>query len=256
MTAQTEARYAIVTGGGRGIGRGIALELARQGFAGVAIADLRKENAESVAAELSAAGCRGLAIATDLTDHAQAQQAVAQAIQAFAKIHVLVNNAGWDRVEPFLDNTPETWERIININFKAQLFVSRTLLPHMIERGGGRIVNIASDAGRVGSMGEAVYSGMKGAVIAFSKSLAREMARYKITVNVVCPGLTETPLMEEIRGTSEWSTRVMDSITKTIPLRRLGQPADIAAAVAFFASPAAEYVTGQTISVSGGLTMC
>lgn len=256
MSTTAETRYAIVTGAGRGIGRGIALELARQGFAGVAVADLRKENAEAVAAELTASGCRGLAIEADLSDHAQAQAAVARTIQEFGRVHVLVNNAGWDRVEPFMENTPEIWEKIININFKAQLFVSRALLPHLIERGGGRIVNIASDAARVGSMGEAVYSGMKGAVIAFSKSLAREMARYKITVNVVCPGLTETPLMEEIRATSEWSGKVMDSITRTIPLRRLGQPADIAGAVAYFASPAAEYVTGQTISVSGGLTMC
>lgn len=256
MNAAGDARFAVVTGAGRGIGRGIALELARQGFAGVAVVDLLGSNADSVAAELSGAGCRALAIQADLTDQAQAGDAVAKAVGEFGRIHALVNNAGWDRVEPFLESSPETWEKIININFKAQLYVSRALLPHLIERGGGRIINIASDAGRVGSMGEAVYSGMKGAVISFSKSLAREMARHRITVNVVCPGLTETPLMEEIRGTSEWSSRVMESITRSIPLRRLGQPADIAAAVAFFASPAAEYITGQTISVSGGLTMC
>lgn len=251
-----EKRFAVVTGAGRGIGKGIALELARQGMGGIAIVDLTKENAEAVAQELTAMGCRGVAVQADLTSADQVQAAVARSIAELGRVDVLVNNAGWDRVEPFLENSAETWEKIININFKAQLFVSRVMLPHMIERGGGRIVNIASDAGRVGSMGEAVYSGMKGAVIAFSKSLAREMARYKITVNVVCPGLTETPLMEEIRATSEWSSRVMESITRTIPLRRLGQPSDIAAAVAFFASPAAEYITGQTISVSGGLTMC
>ena len=256
MTTQVFPRFALVTGGGRGIGRGIALELARQGCTGLAIADLRKGDAQEVAKELDACGCRGIAVEADLTSNEQAQHVVAHALREFGQLDVLVNNAGWDRVEPFLENTPETWEKIIDTNFKAQMYVSRAILPHMVERGCGRIINIASDAGRVGSMGEAVYSGMKGAMIAFSKSLAREVARHKITVNVVCPGLTETPLMEEIRASSEWATRVMDSITRSIPLRRLGQPSDIAAAVAFFASPAAEYVTGQTISVSGGLTMC
>jgi 2-hydroxycyclohexanecarboxyl-CoA dehydrogenase len=256
MISQMLPRFALVTGGGRGIGRGIALELARQGCSGVAIADLRRQDAQNAAQELEAAGCRSLAVEADLTSSDQAQRAVGNALQEFGQLDILVNNAGWDRVEPFLENTPETWEKIIDTNFRAQMYVSRAVLPHMIERGSGRIVNIASDAGRVGSMGEAVYSGMKGAVIAFSKSLARELARHKITVNIVCPGLTETPLMEEIRNTSDWATRVMDSITKSIPLRRLGQPSDVAAAVAFFASPAAEYITGQTISVSGGLTMC
>ncbi len=155
----------------------------------------------------------------------------------------------------FLDTAEETWDKIIAINFKSVLYVCKAALPHMVKRGSGRVISIASDAGRVGSTGESVYAGTKGAIIAFSKTLAREMARYQITVNVVCPGLTETPLLEGIRQQSEKTARVIEAVTRAIPLGRVGQPEDIAGAVAFLASPAAGFITGQTLSVSGGLTM-
>jgi len=248
-------KSAIVTGGGRGIGRAIALALARQGCQ-VAVLDLLEENAKSVKQEIEALGTRGLALRVDLTQCAEVQEAVGKVLAEFGQLDILVNNAGWDKLEPFLESDPETWEKIIAINFKTVLYTCRAVLPHMVARGGGKVINIGSDAGRVGSTGEAVYAGMKGGVIAFSKSLAREMARHRITVNAVCPGLTETPLLQEVRATSEKAGKIIDAVTRAIPLGRVGAPEDIAAAVAFLASPAADYVTGQTLSVSGGLTMC
>lgn len=248
------ARTAVVTGAGRGIGRAIALALARQGCQ-VAILDLLEDNARSVQKEIEALGNRALALRVDLTQQSQVEQAVAKVLAEFGQIDILVNNAGWDKLEPFLDSEPATWEKILAINFKSVLYTAKAILPHMVSRGSGKVVSIASDAGRGGSTGEAVYAATKGAIIAFSKSLAREMARYKINVNVVCPGLTETPLLQEVRDTSEKAHKVVDAITRAIPLGRVGAPEDIANAVAFLASPAADYITGQTLSVSGGLTM-
>jgi 2-hydroxycyclohexanecarboxyl-CoA dehydrogenase len=247
-------KSALVTGGGRGIGRAIALGLAEQG-AQVAVLDILTENAESVRREIEALGVKGLALGADLTRRAQVTLAVEEVLGQWEQIDILVNNAGWDKLEPFLESEEETWDRIIGINFKAILYVSKVVLPHMVARGTGKVINIASDAGRVGSMGEAVYAGTKGAIIAFSKTLAREMARHRITVNVVCPGLTETPLLQGIRQQSPKSERVIDAVTRAIPLGRVGQPEDVAGAVVYLASPAADYVTGQTLSVSGGLTM-
>jgi len=249
-----DGRSAIVTGGGRGIGRAIALALARQGCH-VAILDLIEENAQSVKKEVEALGRRALALRVDLTQQSQVEQAVAKVLAEFGQIDILVNNAGWDKLEPFLESQPETWEKIIAINLKSVLYTAKAILPHMVSRGSGKVVSIGSDAGRGGSTGEAVYAATKGAIIAFSKSLAREMARYKINVNVVCPGLTETPLLQEVRDTSEKAHKIVDAITRAIPLGRVGTPEDIANAVAFLASPAADYITGQTLSVSGGLTM-
>ncbi len=247
-------KTALVTGGGRGIGRAIALGLAGEG-AQVAVVDILKDNAESVRREIEACGVKGLALGADLTRRAEVTRAVEEAVVQWGQLDVLVNNAGWDKLEPFLDSEEETWDRIIGINFKAMLYVCKAVLPHMVQRGAGKVINIASDAGRVGSMGEAVYAGTKGAIIAFSKTLAREMARHRITVNVVCPGLTETPLLQGIRQQSPKSERVIDAVTRAIPLGRVGQPEDVAGAVVYLASPAADYVTGQTLSVSGGLTM-
>jgi len=245
---------ALVTGAARGIGRAIALALAAEG-AHVGVLDIDADGAARVAAEVGARGVKGLPLAADLTRRADVHRAVEEAIGAFGHVGVLVNNAGWDRMQLFLESDEETWDRIIALNFKGVLYACRAVLPHMVGRGAGRVINIASDAGRVGSTGEAVYAGTKGAVIAFSKTLAREVARSGVTVNVVCPGLTDTPLLEGMRRESPRNEKVIEAVTRAIPLGRLGTPDDVAGAVVYFASPAAAYVTGQTLSVSGGLTM-
>ena len=247
-------KTALVTGGGRGIGRAIALGLAQEG-AQVAVLDILADNAAAVAREIEATGVKALALPADLTKRAQVDRAVADTLAQFGQIDILVNNAGWDRMEMFLDSEEETWDKIIAINFKGLLYVCKAALPSMVARGQGKVISIASDAGRAGSTGEAVYAGTKGAIIAFSKTLAREMARHKITVNVVCPGLTETPLLQGIREQSPKTEKVIEAVTRAIPLGRVGQPEDIAGAVVYLASPAADFVTGQTLSVSGGLTM-
>jgi 2-hydroxycyclohexanecarboxyl-CoA dehydrogenase len=246
-----DGKNALVTGAGRGIGRAIALALARDG-AQVAIADVDGASAARVAAETAALGRRAVAIAVDLTRRTEVEAMVARAVQELGSVDILVNNAGWDKVAPFLESDEDTWDRIIALNFKGVLYTCRAAVPGMVARGGGRVVNIGSDAGRGGSYGQAVYSGTKGAVIAFSKTLARELAKSKIAVNVVCPGLTETHLLQECR---ERMPKVMDAVTRAIPWGRVGAPEEVAEAVAFLASPAAEYITGQTLSVSGGLTM-
>ena len=251
----SEERAAVVTGAGRGIGRAISLALAQSGYR-VALLDILADNARAVQKEVESLGREALPIGVDLTRRSDVEAAINQALGRFGQIHTLVNNAGWDKVQPFLENEESTWERIIAINYKAILYTCKALLPHMVARGSGKVINIASDAGRVGSTGEAVYAGAKGAVISFSKALAREMARSKITVNVVCPGVTETPLLQEIRESSEKAHKVLDAVTRAIPLGRAGTPEDVAAAVAFLASPQADFITGQTISVNGGLTMC
>jgi len=247
-------KTALVTGGGRGIGRAIALGLAQEG-AQVAVLDILADNAAAVAREIEATGVKALALPADLTKRVQVDRAIADTLAQFGQIDVLVNNAGWDRMEMFLDSEEETWDKIIAINFKGLLYVCKAALPSMVARGQGKVISIASDAGRAGSTGEAVYAGTKGAIIAFSKTLAREMARHKITVNVVCPGLTETPLLQGIREQSPKTEKVIEAVTRAIPLGRVGQPEDIAGAVVYLASPAADFVTGQTLSVSGGLTM-
>jgi 2-hydroxycyclohexanecarboxyl-CoA dehydrogenase len=247
-------KTALVTGGGRGIGRCIALALAREG-AQLAIADLIAENAEAVKSEIKAMGGNAIACQVDLTKKQEVERTVQTALEQFGQINILVNSAGWDRLEPFIESSEETWERIIAVNFKSVLHTTKAVLPHMISRESGKIVNISSDAGRVGSSWEAVYSGAKGAVIAFSKTLAREVARYNINVNVVCPGLTDTPLLEAVRSQSPQTAKLIDAVTKATPFRRVAKPEEIADAVVFFASPSADFVTGQTLSVSGGLTM-
>ena len=247
-------KTALVTGGGRGIGRAIALGLAQEG-AQVAVLDILSGNAAAVVREIEATGVKALALPADLTKRVQVDRAIADTLAQFGQIDVLVNNAGWDRMEMFLDSEEETWDKIIAINFKGMLYVCKAALPSMVARGQGKVISIASDAGRAGSTGEAVYAGTKGAIIAFSKTLAREMARHKITVNVVCPGLTETPLLQGIREQSPKTEKVIEAVTRAIPLGRVGQPEDIAGAVVYLASPAADFVTGQTLSVSGGLTM-
>lgn len=246
-------KVAIVTGAAQGIGLGIARRLV-QGGARVAIADRNRAGAESAAAELSrdGGGREAFAVEVDVTSRPSVDAMVQAVLGRAGRIDVLVNNAGWDKVEPFLQSQESTWDRILAINLKGVLHCCHAVLPKMIEAGGGRVIHIASDAGRVGSTGEAVYSAAKGGVIAFTKTLAREMARHGITVNCVCPGPADTPLFAEI---SAGNPRLGESLQKAIPLRRLAQPGDIGAAVAFLATDEAGYITGQTLSVSGGLTM-
>lgn len=241
----------IVTGGASGIGRATSELLARRG-AKVIIGDIDKAGG---AATQEAARGEGLSVdyfPLDLTDAASAEAFVAAAGEA-SRIDGLVNAAGWDKVEPFLDNTPELWERLIAINLLGPIRLTRLVLPQMIEAKAGKIVNISSDAGRVGSMGETVYSATKGGIIAFTKSLAREVARYKINVNCVAPGPTDTPLLQS--QTSEWANKIKDGMVSAIPFRRLAKPDEIAEAIAFFLGGGSDYVTGQVLSVSGGLTM-
>ena len=247
-------RVAMVTGGARGIGAAISRALALVG-ADVLIADLRHDDAQATACRLQKeTGRRMEAHAADVTRVEDMQAAARAAVERFGGLDILVNNAGWDRLMPFLKSTPDLWERIIAINYRGVLNSCYAVLPHLRARGRGAIVNISSDSARVGSLGEAVYSGAKAAVVAFSKTLAREHARDGIRVNVVCPGLVDTPLLEEIKG-EEFGGKILGAVTGAIPLKRLGQPADIAPVVAFLASDAAGYITGQVISVNGGLTM-
>ncbi|HWO40225.1 MAG TPA: glucose 1-dehydrogenase [Candidatus Eisenbacteria bacterium] len=250
-----KGKTAIVTGGASGIGRATVMALALEG-AQVAVADIATENAEKARDAASDCGF-GSAIAcpVDLTRRCEVERMVGNVLDEFGQIDILVNCAGWDRLEPFIESDEETWDKIIAINFKSVLYTTKAVLPHMISRASGKIVNIASDAGRVGSSWEAVYSGAKGAVIAFSKTLARETARFHINVNVVCPGLTDTPLLQSVRAQSEQTRKIVDAVIKATPFRRAAQPEEIAAMVLFLASRDADFVTGQTISVSGGLTM-
>jgi 2-hydroxycyclohexanecarboxyl-CoA dehydrogenase len=231
------------------MGRAIAERLAAEG-ARVAVTDVDRATAEDTAASLGPPAC---AAQLDVTSPASVASAVEKASGILGPVDVLVNNAGWDHMAPFLETDPELWDRIIDINLKGPLNCARAILPGMVERRSGRVVNISSDAGRVGSTGEAVYSAAKAGIVGFTKTLAREMARFRITVNVVCPGPTDTPLLDDLLG--QGNERLIDALRRAIPLGRLGQPADVAAAVAFLASDDASFITGQTLSVSGGLTM-
>jgi len=246
-------RVAFVTGAGRGIGRAIVRRLAAQDVA-VGVTDVDGRAAAGVADEIRSQGGRAAAAMADVTRVDTLEAARETVEEALGPVDVLVNNAGWDRLEPFMENDPALWDRLIAVNLKGPFWTTRIVLAGMLERGTGRIVNIASDAGRVGSMGEAVYSACKAGLIGFTKSLARETARRGITVNCVCPGPTETALLDEVRG-SERGAKIMQAIGRTIPLGRFGTPEDVASAVAYFVSDEAAYVTGQVLSVSGGLTM-
>jgi 2-hydroxycyclohexanecarboxyl-CoA dehydrogenase len=248
-------RVALVTGGAQGIGRGIAEQLGADGFR-VGVADLNLEAAEETAAAINAAGGQAVAVQIDVTDTASVQAAVKSVTEEYGPVEVLVNNAGFDDFMKFLDTTEDFWDRILEVNFKGALRVIQATAPGMVERGWGRVINIGSDAGRVGSSLEAVYSGAKGGIIAFSKTLAREVATKGVTVNTVCPGPTDTPALRKFAANSgDDAEKVIAGMTRAVPMRRLAQPDDIAGAVAYFASDAAGYVTGQTLSVSGGLTM-
>jgi 2-hydroxycyclohexanecarboxyl-CoA dehydrogenase len=241
-------KIAVVTGAASGIGRATAQLLAEAG-ARVVVADIDPLKGEAAAAELRGAGWSAVFLPVDMTK-GESITAFAQAVaDKVGAVDILVNGAGWGSTKPFWEGTPELWDKLIALNFVGPMQLTKALLPAMMERGSGRIVNIASDAGRVGSLGETVYSAAKGGLIAFTKSLARETARYGINVNCVCPGPTDTPLLAAV------PEKILDAFKKAIPLRRFARPSEIADAVVFFAGERASYITGQVLSVSGGLTM-
>jgi 2-hydroxycyclohexanecarboxyl-CoA dehydrogenase len=246
-------KVALVTGGSRGIGRAICLRLAEDG-AKVAVADILENEAEQTVAAIKAKSGQAIAVKTDVTQLDQVHACVQKITDTWGQIDVLVNNAGWDKLEPFVESKPETWEKVIAINLKGPIHFCHAVIPQMIARNAGKIISISSDAGRVGSTGEAVYSACKAGVIGFTKTLARELARNKININVVCPGPTDTTLLQQVMS-GDKGARVLEAMTRAVPFRRLGTPEEIANAVAFFASPDADFVTGQVLSVSGGLTM-
>jgi 2-hydroxycyclohexanecarboxyl-CoA dehydrogenase len=247
-------KVALITGGGRGIGRAICLRLAEEG-ADVAILELDPETGRETAQAVESLGRKSLALRTDITVKDQVDAAVSKVADKYGKIDVLVNNVGWDKQALFVNTTEELWEKVIAVNLKGHIYCTHAVLGGMIERQCGKIIYISSDAGRVGNPGEAIYSACKGGIIAFAKALARELARHKINVNVVCPGPTDTPLFYEIGEGTERAKKATDALIKATPLRRIGQPEDIAAAVSYLASSDSDFVTGQSLSVSGGLTM-
>jgi 2-hydroxycyclohexanecarboxyl-CoA dehydrogenase len=243
-----DGKTALVTGGVSGIGKATALELARQG-AKVIVADVNQDGGATTVAEAKAAGLAVEYVVLDLADLASIDVCAAGVLERHGRVDVLVNAAGWDRIQPFLENTSEFMDRVLAINLRGPIGLTQKLVPAMAAAGYGKIVNVASDAGRVGSLGETVYAGAKGGIIAFTKSLAREVARYRINVNCVCPGPTDTPLF------AVQPEKVRVALEKAIPFKRIAQPQEIADAILFFASSRSDYVTAQVLSVSGGLTM-
>jgi 2-hydroxycyclohexanecarboxyl-CoA dehydrogenase len=242
-------RVAFVTGGAGGIGAAVCRALAAAGRR-VAVADLSQEACQAVAKEIN-----GIGVALDVCDPVAVSKALEVTRTELGDPEIIVNVAGWDEQMPFLKTDEAFTEKVLQINLYGPIRVLRAALPAMVEARWGRVVNIASDAGRVGSSNEAVYSGAKGGLIAFTKTIAREFARYEITSNAVCPGPTDTPLIRQMIAEQPDADRVIAAMTRAVPMRRMGQPEDIAAAVVFMSSEAAGHVTGQTLSVSGGLTM-
>ena len=250
-----KGKTAIVTGAGSGIGRAIALRLGAEGVT-VGVFDINADGAGETVQAIESAGGKALAVPCDITDYPIVAAAVAGfEAQAGKGTDILVNNAGWDAPMPFLKTDEAFWKKVTAINWFGPLHMTHAVARGMAERKSGRIVNIASDAGRVGSSGEVVYSGCKGATIAFAKALAREVARSNVTINTVCPGPTDTPAMDAFVGSGEAGQKIRDAMVRGVPLGRIGQPDDYPGIVAFLASDDAAFITGQTISVSGGLSM-
>jgi 2-hydroxycyclohexanecarboxyl-CoA dehydrogenase len=247
-------RLALVTGGGSGIGREICLGLARDGRK-IAVADINLAGAQETSAMVVQSGGTAIAVHMDVSKTDSVQDGVLEAIDELGAIEVLVNCAGWDELMPFLSTDEAFWDRVIEINYKGILRTVHACLPSMVEARWGRIVNIGSDAGRVGSSFEAVYSGAKGGVIAFTKTVAREAARSGVTANVVCPGPTDTPLLDGIVAASDDGDKIIGAMARAVPMKRVGTATEVASAVVYFCSEEASFVSGQTLSVSGGLTM-
>lgn len=244
-------RRLLLTGGASGIGRATAVRLAQEGCA-VGILDVDEAGA---AETIRQCGGKAWFKRTDITDRGQVEATVAQFESDVGPIDLLANIAGWDVIRNFLDTDPTLWDRIISINLYGPLHLHHVVLPGMVRRGFGRVVNVSSDAGRVGSSGEAVYSACKGGIIAFTKTMAREVARHGVTLNVICPGPTDTPLFDSIKAGSADGAKIGAAMARAVPLKRIGQPDDYPGVVAFLLSDDAAYITGQTLSVSGGLTM-
>lgn len=249
-----EGKTAIVTGGGSGIGRAIVLRLLEEGCK-VAVFDLDTSASGQTIELAGPKAVNGKEFEVDITNHSAVGKAVNAVEEVLGPIDILVNNAGWDKASPFLATEPDFWQKIVSINYIGVLNMHHQVLPLMVKRSRGKVVNIASDAGRVGSTGEAVYAGCKGAIIAFGKTMARELAKSNVLVNTVCPGPTDTPGFRAFAGGGEVAAKIVDGLSRAIPLRRLGDPQDYGGMVAFLASDDANFITGQVISVSGGLTM-
>ena len=247
-------KVVVVTGGGGGIGGATCRRFAEEG-AKVAVFDIDMAAAERTVSSIAGGGGTARAFACDITDHAAVARAVAAAEEALGPVGVLVNNAGWDVFRLFKDSTPEEWQKLIAINLVGALNMHHAVLPGMLARRAGRIVNIASDAARVGSSGEAVYAACKAGLVGFSKTLAREHARHGITVNVVCPGATNTALFAEYKKGAGDPEKLEEAFRRSVPMGRIGEPEDLPGAILFFSSDDAAFITGQVLSVSGGLTM-
>lgn len=246
-------KTAIVTGGAQGIGRAIAERLARDG-ANVGILDINLEVAQKTAEEIKQQGVKIIACACDVTNYDQVTDAVATVYRECGGIDILINNTGIDRSKYFVDTDPDLWELILNVNYKSFLTATRVCVPYMIEQKSGNIVSMGSDAGRVGNPGEVVYCGTKAAIMASSKALAKELARFNIRVNAVSPGPVKTELWDKLHE-GEKGKKVTEAVIRAIPLRRLGTPEDVADCVAFFVGNDSRYLTGQVLSIDGGLTM-
>lgn len=249
-----KGKVTIVTGGAGGIGAAICRRFADEG-AIVAVFDINKDPAETIVADIRAKGGSAAAFGVDLTSQESVVAAVTAAEAQLGPTDILVNNAGWDHAAPFLKTDKALWDKIVAVNLYGPLYMHHAVLKGMYERGRGKVVNVASDAARVGSSGEAVYAFCKGGLVSYSKTMARELARKQINVNVVCPGPTDTALFRDFAGEGEQGEKLKGALAKAIPFGRLGQPDDLPGAVLFLASEDAAFITGQIISVSGGLTM-